>query len=84
MIAFSVYREILLNYSLLIVLLVLLLLVLLLVRYKQGGAAKKTARPADMPASERRAAEGKTADDGDDWIAHINQSVAKKKKHAYR
>ena len=71
------------DYSLLIVLLVLLLLVLLLVRYKQGGAAKKTARSAKMPASERRAAEGKTADEGDDWIAHINQSVAENDDHGW-
>uniref|UniRef100_UPI0039816DFB hypothetical protein n=1 Tax=Salmonella sp. ZJHZ21_0176 TaxID=3159601 RepID=UPI0039816DFB len=35
------------------------------------------------PASERRAAEGKTADDGDDWIAHINQSVAENDDHGW-
>lgn len=70
------YRELSLDYSLLIIVMLSALLVLLFVRYKQStDKAKK--QKADRPSeSGRRTGSRETASDGGDWMSQVSQSVS--------
>lgn len=70
------YREVFLNYSLLIILLALLLLVLLFARHKQGSSAAGRSAKVAKASQNHHQIQADEVSENEDWMDKVSQSVS--------
>nr|WP_314765251.1 23S rRNA methyltransferase [uncultured Neisseria sp.] len=70
------YREVFLNYSLLIILLALLLLVLLFARHKQGSSAAGRSAKVAKASQNHHQIQADEVSESEDWMDKVSQSVS--------